>query len=124
LGPEFGRHAITRVETSLDAAGKSARATQSVSTFRGGPHHARDGVGHLFPFRLFGGKLPLAGWRETVILELALLVLGGGLPFRRHPAFSLQAMQSWIERPMLHLQHVVGSPLQMLGDLVAMGGTE
>ncbi len=66
----------------------------------------------------------LAGGGEAVEFELALQILTGRLPLCGDPAFPLQAMQCGIERPMFHLQDVVGAALDVLGDLVAMSGTK
>ena len=61
--------------------------------------------------------------RQPVVLELAVPALRG-FPLRAHPLLALQAMERRIERSVLDLQHVVGGALDVLGDVVAVGGPE
>src|SRR6185437_2160567 len=87
---------------------------QRMSALLGGrPHYARHRFCHLLPLRLFHHELFVALFRQPVILELPLAVRRH-LPLSRHPAPALEPVQRRIERPVLHLQKIVGRPLNML----------
>ncbi len=72
---------------------------------------------------LLAGELLPPRRRQPVVLELPFALLRH-FPLRCHPPFSLQSMQGRVEGSMLDLQHVVRHPLDVLGDLVAVGGSE
>src|SRR6202041_2797764 len=61
----------------------------------------------------------LAFVRQSVVFVFPVAV-GRRLPFGAHPSSLFQAMQRWIERTVLHLQKIVGGPLNVLADLMAM----
>ena len=91
-----------------------------MAAFLSRPHDSRNCARHLFPLRLFGGKLFLA-WRcEPIVLKFALQIFARRLPLRRDPSFPFETVKGWIERPVLDLQHVFPSPLNMLRDLMTM----
>jgi hypothetical protein len=71
--------------------------------------------------RFFDYELFSAYFGKPVILELSIAIRGC-LPFGGDPTSFLQTMQRGIEGTMLHLQEIVGGPLDMLADLVAMRG--
>ena len=80
---------------------------------------ARASVSHLLVSTV--ELLPALG-RQPIELGAAV-VLGRAL-LERDPAALDQAVQRRVERPLLHLQHVVGAALDRLGDGVAVGGPE
>jgi hypothetical protein len=107
----------------LDCGGPVPICHHHISVLlNGGPHDACHSFRHLLPLRFLDHKLFFPCWGKAVILELPVTIRGG-LPFRGDPTSFLQAMQCGIERTMLHLQEIVCGPLNVLSDLVAMGGT-
>ena len=77
----------------------------------------------MFPPGCFADELFPASLGETVILEFTIVIFCG-LPLRADPTLALHAMQSRIERTVLHLQHAVSGALDVLGDLMAMSRSE
>src|SRR5580692_2126767 len=95
-----------------------------ISDLRGWPHNARHSPGEFLPLRLLRDELLLARRSEAVVLEFALQILAGWLPFGCNPAFALQPVESRVERAVLDLQQVFRGSLDVLGNLVAMSGPE
>jgi hypothetical protein len=87
----------------------------------GGPHYARHGFGHLLPLGFFDKELVSAFFSQAVVLELPIPVRSY-LPLGDNPSSFLQPMQSRIERTVLHLQEFVCGSLNMLADLMSVGG--
>src|SRR5467141_1822356 len=86
-------------------------------------HDTRDGSGDSVPVRLLGGELFPAGDRQSVVLALALLI-AERFPFGAHPSLALETMQRRVQRAVLQTQNVVGGPLNVLRDLVAVRRAE
>src|SRR6185437_9342068 len=86
-------------------------------------HHAANRGDQPPPFGVFSEKLLLTRRSELVILELALAAVGR-LPLGADPAFAFEAVERRIKRAVLDLQNVVRGSLDVLGDLVAVGGAE
>lgn len=85
----------------------------------GGPHHACDSFRHPLPLRLFDRELSSSLGREPVILEFAIAI-GSNFPLGNDPFFSLQPVQRGVERTVLHLQEIIGGPLNVFADFVAV----
>ena len=60
---------------------------------------------------------------QPVELEFPLLIRGR-FPLRGEPAFSLEPVQSRVEGAVFDLEDVVGGPLDVPGDLMAVCATE
>src|SRR5439155_22902824 len=74
--------------------------------------------------RTFRAELLLSSRSEAILLQFALQVLTSGLPSGGNPAFALQTVERRIERSVLDLQQVFCGALDMLRDLVGVGGPE
>src|SRR5215472_5808159 len=95
----------------------------AISSLLGRLHHAPNRGDQPPPFGVLGHEMLFAYRRESVILELAFAA-SRRLPLCADPAFAFQAMERRIKRAVLDLQNVVGGPLDVLGYLVAVGGTQ
>src|SRR5437867_2383527 len=87
------------------------------------PHHARDRRREPVPLRFFGGELLPPERREPVVLAFALL-RRARFPFRGDEGLALEPVEGGIEGAVLEAQDLVGRPLNVLGDLVAVRGAE
>src|SRR6185312_14349554 len=70
------------------------------------------------PIGLLGFELFLSRFRQRI--KLGLTAVFGTCPFRFDPALLFQAMQCRIQRPLLHLQHLVRNLLNAFGDRPAV----
>ena len=61
-----------------------------------------------------------AGCRKAVIFRLAIVL--GSAPKRRDPAPILQPIEGRIQRPVFHLQEILGPPFNHVRDSLAMRG--
>ena len=84
--------------------------------------HPRHRPNQLVPSALLDAQLLPSPGRQPVHPHLAPAI--GLLPLRRDAAAFLEAVQRRIERPMFHLQDVLGRALDVRGDPVAMERTE
>lgn len=60
---------------------------------------------------------------EAIVFELALAIFGG-FPAGGQPAFAFQAMKRGVKRTVFDLKNLVGGALDVLRDLMSMGGSE
>ena len=85
--------------------------------------HRADGARQAVPLRFFGLE-PLPAERcEPVVLALALL-LSERFPLRRHPLPSFEPVEGGVQGAMLEAEDVVGRPLDVPRNLVAVRRAE
>src|ERR1700733_7277753 len=83
------------------------------------PHHACDGLHQRAPAGMLEHGLLFAGACQGVIPRAT--PGSGNTPLLFHETFRLEAPESGIERSMLHLQQVLRSLSDGLGNLVTIG---
>src|SRR4029450_9810649 len=81
-----------------------------------------DRTHHLFPFAGFGGEARAAGTRQLVIARPAIVVRAA--PLGRDEPRPLQALQRWIQRPVIDQEDVFGTALNRRRNAVAMARPE
>src|SRR5215831_3678794 len=108
---------LNRPSRSFNFHAKSAAISRSVSASckaenTGYPLH------HALPTLFFVGELLASGRRETVVLGAPLVLRG--TPLRSDPSRMLNAMQSGVERSLFNAQQILGDPLDVQRDTVAV----
>src|SRR5271169_1810095 len=93
-----------------------------MKSVRGGSQDAVDGADKLIPAAGLFGRLSAPSWRQAVIASLAIVFRCA--PEGRNPCAILQAVQRWIERPVLDLQNLVRAMLDHVSDGVSVSGTK
>jgi hypothetical protein len=86
-------------------------------------HDARDRELQTVPFRLGFDELLPSRWRQSVVLAVTLQ-FRVRVPLRGQPALPLEAVERRVQRSVLETEHLVAGVLDVLGDLVAVGGPE
>src|SRR5258708_1313563 len=83
---------------------------------------AAHGTNQRLPPARFDIELSATFGRQSI--ELGAAVIFGGAVIERNPAPLDEPMQRGVQRPLLHLQHVVGTSLDAFHDRMAMGRSQ